>query len=69
MKLLSFAKDGGAHVGAVVPEGIVNLTAALQATNPVRNPVVRRHSGARASPESTYDHRASIWIPGPAFRE
>ena len=34
MKLLSFAKDGGAHVGAVVPEGIVDLTAALQATNP-----------------------------------
>jgi 2-keto-4-pentenoate hydratase/2-oxohepta-3-ene-1,7-dioic acid hydratase in catechol pathway len=34
MKLLSFAKDGGAHVGAVVPEGIVDLTTALQATNP-----------------------------------
>jgi 2-keto-4-pentenoate hydratase/2-oxohepta-3-ene-1,7-dioic acid hydratase in catechol pathway len=34
MKLLSFAKDGGAHVGAAVPEGIVDLTAALQATNP-----------------------------------
>jgi 2-keto-4-pentenoate hydratase/2-oxohepta-3-ene-1,7-dioic acid hydratase in catechol pathway len=34
MKLLSFAKDGGAQVGAVVPEGIVDLTAALQATNP-----------------------------------
>jgi len=34
MKLLSFAKDGGAHVGAVVAEGIVDLTAALQATNP-----------------------------------
>ena len=34
MKLLSFVHDGGAHVGAVVPEGIVDLTAALQATNP-----------------------------------
>ena len=34
MKLLSFAKDGGARVGAVVPEGIVDLTAALKATNP-----------------------------------
>jgi 2,4-didehydro-3-deoxy-L-rhamnonate hydrolase len=34
MKLLSFAKDGGAHVGAVAPEGIVDLTAALQVTNP-----------------------------------
>jgi len=34
MKLLSFAKNGGAHVGAVVPEGIVDLTAALNATNP-----------------------------------
>jgi 2,4-didehydro-3-deoxy-L-rhamnonate hydrolase len=34
MKLLSFAHNGGAHVGAVVPEGIIDFTAALQATNP-----------------------------------
>jgi 2,4-didehydro-3-deoxy-L-rhamnonate hydrolase len=34
MKLLSFAAHGGAHVGAVAPEGIVDLTAALNATNP-----------------------------------
>jgi 2-keto-4-pentenoate hydratase/2-oxohepta-3-ene-1,7-dioic acid hydratase in catechol pathway len=34
MKLLSFAHEGGARVGAVVPEGIVDLTAALRATNP-----------------------------------
>src|SRR5262249_16504228 len=34
MKLLSFAHNGGAHVGAVVPEGIVDLTAALNAANP-----------------------------------
>jgi 2-keto-4-pentenoate hydratase/2-oxohepta-3-ene-1,7-dioic acid hydratase in catechol pathway len=34
MKLLTFAINGGAHVGAVVPEGIVDLTAALNATNP-----------------------------------
>src|SRR2546421_77945 len=33
MKLLSFAADGGAHVGAVVPEGILDLTAALNAIN------------------------------------
>src|SRR5262245_19348870 len=34
MKLLTFAKDGGAHVGAALPEGIIDLTAALQTTNP-----------------------------------
>jgi hypothetical protein len=34
MRLLSFAKDGGAHVGAVAPEGIVDFAAALHATNP-----------------------------------
>src|SRR6516225_1351069 len=34
MKLLSFAHNGGSHVGAVVPEGFVNLTTALKATNP-----------------------------------
>ena len=34
MKLLSFAHNGGSHVGAVVPEGVVNLTTALNAANP-----------------------------------
>ena len=34
MKLLSFSHEGGARVGAVVPEGIVDLTAALRATHP-----------------------------------
>jgi 2-keto-4-pentenoate hydratase/2-oxohepta-3-ene-1,7-dioic acid hydratase in catechol pathway len=34
MKLLTFEKDGAASVGAAVAEGIVDLTAALRATNP-----------------------------------
>jgi 2,4-didehydro-3-deoxy-L-rhamnonate hydrolase len=34
MKLLSFAYEGSARVGAVAPEGIVDLTGALRVTNP-----------------------------------
>ena len=34
MKLLSFAKNGGAVVGAQIAEGVVDLTAALRTTHP-----------------------------------
>lgn len=34
MKLLSFATDKGAHVGAAIPEGVIDLTRALGATHP-----------------------------------
>ena len=37
MKLLTFQSDKGAQVGATVPEGIVDLTAALRATHPQIN--------------------------------
>ena len=34
MKLLTFDARGSAHVGAVAPEGIVDLTQALAITHP-----------------------------------
>ncbi len=34
MKLLSFKAEGTVHVGAAVPEGIVDLTRALAVTHP-----------------------------------
>ena len=34
MKLLSFATDDGPHVGAALPDGVIDLTRALAATHP-----------------------------------
>ena len=34
MKLLSFRTDAGPHVGAALPEGVIDLTAALAETHP-----------------------------------